>query len=85
MIDKMYQSCSGIGANPYTVNVISFSGHGIHFDGDAIALMPYCNDGQWELQFINMSGIARKFAGIPYSLNIFLCSMCRTELPEKEI
>jgi hypothetical protein len=36
----MLKSCSGIGENPYSVNVITFSGHGITFDGDAIAVIP---------------------------------------------
>ncbi len=26
--------------NPFTVNVISFSGHGLTFDGDAIGVIP---------------------------------------------
>ena len=30
----------GEGLNPYTVNVVSFSGHGVHIDGDAIAVIP---------------------------------------------
>ena len=84
MIEKMIQSCSGIGSNPYTVNVISFSGHGINFDGDTIALMPQFSNGVYETRFINLSGFARKFAAIPYSLNIFLCSMCRLKLSDEE-
>lgn len=80
----MYQQCSGTGFDPYTVNVISFSGHGINFDGDAIAVIPQFTDGLEETRFINLSGLARKFAGINYSLNIFLCSMCRVELSENQ-
>lgn len=30
----------GEGQNPYTVNVVSFSGHGINMEGDAIAIIP---------------------------------------------
>ena len=30
----------GIGKNPYTVNVITYSGHGFSFNGDTIALIP---------------------------------------------
>ena len=52
----------GEGYNPYTVNVISFSGHGVTVEGDAIAVIPEINGEQAEAHFINMSGIARKFA-----------------------
>ena len=30
----------GVGLNPYTVNVITFSGHGIDVNGNAIAVIP---------------------------------------------
>jgi hypothetical protein len=36
MLDK----CDGIGENPFVVNFITFSGHGITFDGDAIGVIP---------------------------------------------
>ena len=36
----MFNNCAGKGNNPYVVNVITFSGHGITFDGDAIAVIP---------------------------------------------
>jgi hypothetical protein len=36
----MLYSCDGIGDNPFAVNFITFSGHGITFDGDAIAVIP---------------------------------------------
>ena len=39
-IDEQYNNCSGIGKNPYTVNIITFSGHGITCNGDAIAMIP---------------------------------------------
>jgi hypothetical protein len=55
--------------NPIKVNVISFSGHGITFDGDAIGVIPqYEVKGKYGLndiiapRFINFSGYARKFA-----------------------
>jgi hypothetical protein len=38
--DELLARCSGFGANPYSVNVITYSGHGITFDGDAIAVLP---------------------------------------------
>ena len=30
----------GIGKNPFTVNVITYSGHGITLEGDAIGVIP---------------------------------------------
>ncbi len=37
----MLNNCgSGKGVNPYSVNVITFSGHGITFSGEAIAVIP---------------------------------------------
>ncbi len=39
-LQLMYDGCSWLGNNPYTVNVITFSGHGITFRGDAIAVIP---------------------------------------------
>jgi hypothetical protein len=36
----MYIKCDGTGLNPYVVNVITFAGHGITFDGDAIGVIP---------------------------------------------
>ena len=37
----MFDSCgNGKGVNPYSVNVITYSGHGISFSGDAIAVIP---------------------------------------------
>jgi hypothetical protein len=56
--------------NPFKVNVISFSGHGITFDGDAIGVIPqiekkreyFFEKDQYAPRFINFSGYARKFA-----------------------
>jgi hypothetical protein len=36
----MIKICGGIGYNPFIVNVVTFSGHGITFKGDAIAAIP---------------------------------------------
>ncbi len=38
--DELLAKCSGFGMNPYSFNVITYSGHGITFDGDAIAVLP---------------------------------------------
>lgn len=36
----------GIGDHPYTVNFISFHGHGlIHENGDSLAVIPQSKDG----------------------------------------
>ena len=46
-----------------TVNVFTYSGHGITFEGDAIAVITELDkDGNIQPRFINLSGIARKFA-----------------------
>jgi hypothetical protein len=37
-IDRM--QTSGIGQNPFTVNVITYSGHGLTLEGDAIGVIP---------------------------------------------
>jgi hypothetical protein len=36
----MIKHSLGIGKNPYTVNLITFSGHGVDYEGDAIAVIP---------------------------------------------
>jgi hypothetical protein len=36
----MLSLCAGLGSNPYVVNFITFSGHGITYEGDAIAVIP---------------------------------------------
>ena len=58
----MYKRYS-LGLNPYTVNVITFSGHGISLHGDSIAIIPEKVIGQdvFQTRFINMTGYARKF------------------------
>jgi hypothetical protein len=40
----MISRCDGIGKNPFTVNIITFSGHGITFNRDAIAAIPEFED-----------------------------------------
>ena len=78
--EEFYKRTPGAGKNPYTVNVFTFSGHGIEYDGDAIAVIPEFLDDKAEektARYINMSGLARKFAGIDNTLNIFILSQCR--------
>jgi hypothetical protein len=43
-LEKMISLCGGIGDNPYIVNVVTYSGHGITFKGDAIAAIPEYKD-----------------------------------------
>ncbi len=38
--DVLLNRCHGLGKNPFTVNVITFSGHGFDYGGDAIAVIP---------------------------------------------
>jgi hypothetical protein len=41
----MLSRCDGIGENPFVVNFITFSGHGITSpDGDAIGVIPEYED-----------------------------------------
>jgi hypothetical protein len=75
--------CDGIGKNPFVVNVITYSGHGITFDGDAIAVIAEYEDAiksedqQKVVRFINFSDWARRFAEIKNTFSIFILSMCR--------
>ncbi len=39
-LERLVTKCDGVGKNPFTVNVITFSGHGITYSGDAIAVIP---------------------------------------------
>lgn len=62
-IEVLFNSTLSIGKNPFTVNVISFSGNGFHYNGDEIGIIPdKNNEGDFEVRFINFSGLARKFA-----------------------
>ena len=85
----MITMCPGIGENPYTVNVVTFSGHGITFKGDAIAAIPEYKDKdnkkQKIIRFINFSDLARKFAQIKNTISIFILSMCRIEIDKAHI
>lgn len=80
----MLNKCDGKGKNPFIVNVITFSGHGITFDGDAIAVIPeYEREDQKKVvRFINFSDWARGFAEKSNTLSIFILSMCRVEIKE---
>jgi hypothetical protein len=81
----MISNCPKIGKN-FSINVISFHGHGINFNGDPIAVISEeTKDGEFEARFINMGGVARKFAAIKNTINIFLMSMCRVELDPKAL
>jgi hypothetical protein len=75
----MLSKCVGSGTNPFTVNVITFSGHGFTFNGDSIAVIPQSpKDSPKEARFLNLSGLARKFAAKKYTFTLIIASMCRT-------
>jgi hypothetical protein len=48
----------GKGHNPFTVNVITYSGHGIALEGDAIGVIPEIEtvNNEHVARFINFSG-----------------------------
>ena len=59
----MYSRCRSddFGENPFVVNVVTYSGHGITFDGDAIAAIPEyleekkSDEDEKVLRFINFT------------------------------
>ena len=79
----MKNGCTGLGKNPYTVNVITYSGHGFTFNGDTIGVIPEYNINEKEKsdkkvpRFINFSGLARSLASCRHTLNIFIMSTDR--------
>ena len=84
----MRNGCTGIGKNPYTVNVITYSGHGFTFNGDTIAVIPEYSTNQKErkeARFINFSGLARSLASHRHTLNIFIMSTDRLELSDEDL
>ena len=85
-LDLMYSRCDGYGKNPFTVNVITFSGHGLtYINGDAIAAIPEFPTKDKKnkvVRFINFTDLARKFAERKKTLTIFILSMCRIFLDE---
>ena len=82
----MKKGCSGIGNNPWVLNVITVSAHGLTFDGDAIAVITELEeDGTVKPRFINISGMARNIAQCKYTINIFILSMCRVNLDDEKL
>ncbi len=74
--------------NPYTVNFITISGHGITYKNDAIAVISEVHQGQdgndkIVFRFINISHWARKFAAESKTITVFLMSMCRSHLDKE--
>ncbi len=79
----MKKESTGLGNNPYHVNVITFSGYGFNFNGDTIAVVPEYISEKTEkkfARFINFSAIARSLASLRNTLNIFIMSTNRVEL-----
>ena len=67
------------------MNFITYSGHGITFNGDSIAVITeYDKDNKGGeikvFRFINFSHWARAFAAVKNTLSIFLLSMCRVHI-----
>lgn len=46
--EDMYSKCTGLGANPYSVNVITYTGHGFIYGGDEFAAIPEFDDEKEE-------------------------------------
>ena len=90
-LQRLESKLDGRGNNPFVVNVITFSGHGISFGGEAIAVIPeYENEEYIEgqakiIRFINFTDWARKFAQHKNTLTVFILSMCRIKVKETEI
>lgn len=79
-VEKMLDKCIQNAHNPFTVNVITFSGHGLTYNGDAIAVIPETSLEDPKIKvprYINMSGIARKFAAKKNTFTLIIASMCR--------
>jgi hypothetical protein len=64
--------------------VISFSGQGFYCNGEEIAVIPEYDkeDDSYVTRFINFSALARKFAGLKNTINIFILSKCRVDYSE---
>ena len=82
----MMNDANGKGINPYVVNFVSFSGHGVEINGDAIALIPMqkvSSTAEWPyektsyISCLNISMWARKFSQKNGSVNIFLFNASR--------
>ena len=67
----MINDANGRGLNPHVVNFISFSGHGVEINGDAIGLIPMQKDTPTAefpllktsyMYCLNISMWARKFS-----------------------
>jgi hypothetical protein len=60
----------------------TYSGHGITFEGDAIAILSELDNTKGERvpRFINFSKYARYLACKDYTFNIFILSICRTKI-----
>lgn len=68
-----------MGQNPYTVNLIQFSGHGyINSKNEAICIVPEKHSKS--IRIINFDKLAETFASKEYSINIFLFSACRSKI-----
>jgi len=83
----MLSACTGIGKNPYVVNVITFSGHSFRFDGDTIFVVPETEVGRDHkvARFINVSALSRKFASTKNILSIFIMNTSNIRYNFKDV
>ena len=83
----MLDASTGHGNNPYTVNFISYCGHGvINEHNDALCVIPIKPKDSEEgiIKYVNLDEWARKFSNKINTINIFLFSACRSPLKEEE-
>ena len=81
----MLDASTGHGVNPYTVNFISYCGHGVIDQyGDALCVIPIIikDSEDCVIKYVNFDEWARKFSNKKNTFNIFLFSACRS--PSKE-
>ncbi len=70
--------------NPYVVNVITFTGYGFTLGGDYIFIVPETSEKDRLVKlvrFINVSGLARKFASRKFALNLFILNTVTVPAP----
>ena len=67
--------------NPYVVNVITFTGYGFTLGGDYIFIVPETSEKDRLVRFINVSGLARKFASRKFALNLFILNTVTVPAP----
>ena len=83
----MLDASTGHGNNPYTVNFISYCGHGVIDQfGDALCVIPIKPKDSDEgiIKYVNFDEWARKFSNKINTINLFLFSACRSPKEEEK-